>query len=175
MLNVSLWENEPTSHLSYELRRSCINYVPIQSITDDKTGSVRLHQQILLSSSPLSKYGHLCLPKNQDGDGHKTKVQTGLSLKLQSVLSSSVTAPSDTMASCQEFEVTVHTSPGPTCGTYNRLWLNLIGSQGETPPISVNEGDHHLLPGSVSFIRFYTNRTVRDELESVKLNKDHPE
>ncbi|XP_030294877.1 arachidonate 15-lipoxygenase B [Sparus aurata] len=53
------------------------------------------------------------------------------------------------MASCQEFEVTVHTSPGPTCGTYNRLWLNLIGSQGETPPISVNEGDHHLLPGSV--------------------------
>lgn len=79
------------------------------------------------------------------------------------------------MASCQEFEVTVHTSPGPTCGTYNRLWLNLIGSQGETPPISVNEGDHHLLPGSVSFIRFYTNRTVRDELESVKLNKDLPE
>ncbi|XP_036974769.1 polyunsaturated fatty acid lipoxygenase ALOX15B isoform X2 [Acanthopagrus latus] len=53
------------------------------------------------------------------------------------------------MASCQEFEVTVHTSPGPTCGTYNHLSLNLIGSQGETPPISVNEDDHHLLPGSV--------------------------
>ncbi len=55
------------------------------------------------------------------------------------------------MASCQEFEVTVHTSPGPTCGTFNRLLLTLIGSQGETLPIIVNEGDHHLLPGSVSF------------------------
>lgn len=50
------------------------------------------------------------------------------------------------MTSCQEFEVTVHTSPGPTCGTFNQLWINLIGSQGETPPIIVNE--HHLLPGS---------------------------
>ncbi|KAI9522764.1 hypothetical protein NQZ68_033099 [Dissostichus eleginoides] len=53
-----------------------------------------------------------------------------------------------TMASCQEFEVTVHTSPGLTCGTFSRLWLNLIGSEGETPPIVVNEGDRHLLPGS---------------------------
>ncbi|XP_033933298.1 hydroperoxide isomerase ALOXE3-like [Pseudochaenichthys georgianus] len=52
------------------------------------------------------------------------------------------------MASCQEFEVTVHTSPGLTCGTFSRLWLNLIGSEGETPPIVVNEGDRHLLPGS---------------------------
>ncbi|XP_042355980.1 polyunsaturated fatty acid lipoxygenase ALOX15B isoform X2 [Plectropomus leopardus] len=50
------------------------------------------------------------------------------------------------MASCPEFEVTVHTSPGPTCGTFSCLWINLIGSQGETPPISV---DDHLLPGSV--------------------------
>ncbi|KAM7373859.1 hypothetical protein PAMP_006549 [Pampus punctatissimus] len=54
----------------------------------------------------------------------------------------------DMMASCQEFEVTVYTSAGPTCGTFSRLWLNLIGSQGETLPISVNEGDLHLLPGS---------------------------
>ncbi|KAI4791212.1 hypothetical protein KUCAC02_034141 [Chaenocephalus aceratus] len=52
------------------------------------------------------------------------------------------------MASCQEFEVTVHTSPGLTCGTFSRLWLNLIGSEGETPPIVVNGGDRHLLPGS---------------------------
>ncbi|XP_068436968.1 polyunsaturated fatty acid lipoxygenase ALOX15B [Clinocottus analis] len=52
-----------------------------------------------------------------------------------------------------EFEVTVHTSPGPTCGTFNRLWLSLIGSQGETPPISVSEGDHHLLPGSALPVR----------------------
>uniref|UniRef100_A0A3Q3A876 Zgc:152891 n=1 Tax=Kryptolebias marmoratus TaxID=37003 RepID=A0A3Q3A876_KRYMA len=43
---------------------------------------------------------------------------------------------------------TVHTSPGPTCGTFNGLWLSLIGSQGETPPISVTAG-HHLLPGSI--------------------------
>nr|XP_020442878.1 arachidonate 15-lipoxygenase B-like [Monopterus albus] len=60
---------------------------------------------------------------------------------------------SDMMASCQEFEVTVHTSPGPTCGTFNRLWLNLIGSQGETPPSSVNMGDHRLLPGSACPVR----------------------
>ncbi|XP_047463520.1 polyunsaturated fatty acid lipoxygenase ALOX15B [Mugil cephalus] len=62
------------------------------------------------------------------------------------VLLSSVSM--DTTGFSQEFEVTVHTSPGPTCGTFNRLWLNLIGSQGETPPISVNEGDPRLLPGS---------------------------
>ncbi|XP_017260091.2 hydroperoxide isomerase ALOXE3, partial [Kryptolebias marmoratus] len=54
-------------------------------------------------------------------------------------------------ASCQEFEVTVHTSPGPTCGTFNGLWLSLIGSQGETPPISVTAG-HHLLPGSTRLV-----------------------
>ncbi|XP_043997692.1 polyunsaturated fatty acid lipoxygenase ALOX8 [Gambusia affinis] len=55
------------------------------------------------------------------------------------------------MGFCQEFEVTVHTSPGPTCGTYNRLRLSLIGSQGETPPITVND-DHHLLPGSTCLV-----------------------
>lgn len=55
------------------------------------------------------------------------------------------------MASCQEFEVTVHTSPGPTCGTFSHLWLSLIGSEGETPPIRVTDGNSHLLPGSVSF------------------------
>ncbi|KAF1378100.1 hypothetical protein PFLUV_G00186430 [Perca fluviatilis] len=58
----------------------------------------------------------------------------------------------DTMASCREFEVCVHTSPGLTCGTFSRLWLNLIGSQGETPPISVREGEH-LLPGSSRAVR----------------------
>ncbi|KAF0022816.1 hypothetical protein F2P81_024797 [Scophthalmus maximus] len=52
------------------------------------------------------------------------------------------------MAPGQVFEVTVHTSPGPTSGTFNRLWLNLIGSQGETPPLRVNQGKHHLLAGS---------------------------
>lgn len=67
------------------------------------------------------------------------------------VLPSCSTIMSIITTSCQEFEVTVHTSPGSTCGTFNRLWLNLIGSQGETLPISVNEGDRHLLPGSVSF------------------------
>ncbi|XP_035480330.2 polyunsaturated fatty acid lipoxygenase ALOX15B isoform X3 [Scophthalmus maximus] len=56
--------------------------------------------------------------------------------------------PVDTMAPGQVFEVTVHTSPGPTSGTFNRLWLNLIGSQGETPPLRVNQGKHHLLAGS---------------------------
>ncbi|KAK2827965.1 hypothetical protein Q5P01_018999 [Channa striata] len=60
-------------------------------------------------------------------------------------------------ASCQEFEVTVHTSPGPTCGTFNRLWLSLIGSQWETPPIVVNEDDRHLLSGSACPVRIRAN------------------
>ncbi|KAM9348490.1 polyunsaturated fatty acid lipoxygenase ALOX15B [Symphorus nematophorus] len=63
-------------------------------------------------------------------------------------------------SSCQEFEVTVHTSPGPTCATFNRLWLNLIGSQGETPPIAVNEGDRHLLPGSTCPVLVRTNEPL---------------
>uniref|UniRef100_A0A3B5AMP0 Hydroperoxide isomerase ALOXE3-like n=1 Tax=Stegastes partitus TaxID=144197 RepID=A0A3B5AMP0_9TELE len=56
-----------------------------------------------------------------------------------------------------EFEVSVHTSPGPTCGTFSRLWLSLIGSQGETPPLSVNEGERRLLPGSVCPVRVRVN------------------
>ncbi|XP_038564779.1 polyunsaturated fatty acid lipoxygenase ALOX15B isoform X2 [Micropterus salmoides] len=67
---------------------------------------------------------------------------------------------SDMKASCQEFEVTVHTSPGTTCGTFSRLWLSLIGSQGETPPISVNEGDSHLLPGSTCPVWVRANRSM---------------
>uniref|UniRef100_UPI0037E8228A hydroperoxide isomerase ALOXE3 n=1 Tax=Semicossyphus pulcher TaxID=241346 RepID=UPI0037E8228A len=60
-------------------------------------------------------------------------------------------------ATCQDFEVTVHTSPGPTCGTFSHLWLNLIGSQGETPPLSMSENNHLLLPGSVCSVRVCTN------------------
>ncbi|XP_040006284.1 hydroperoxide isomerase ALOXE3 isoform X3 [Xiphias gladius] len=71
-------------------------------------------------------------------------------------LCSCATITSAMMTSCQEFEVTVHTSPGPTCGTFSRLWLNLIGSRGETPPISVNDGDHHLLPGSACRVQVQT-------------------
>ncbi|KAM4547140.1 polyunsaturated fatty acid lipoxygenase ALOX15B [Fundulus diaphanus] len=55
------------------------------------------------------------------------------------------------MGSCQEFEVTVHTSPGATCGTYGRLYLSLIGSQGQTPPVTVND-KHHLLAGSTCLV-----------------------
>ncbi|XP_034033485.1 arachidonate 15-lipoxygenase B [Thalassophryne amazonica] len=57
------------------------------------------------------------------------------------------------MDSSQVFEVTVHTSPGPTCGTYSRLWLSLIGSQAETPPTSVTEANQYLLPGSACQVR----------------------
>lgn len=56
------------------------------------------------------------------------------------------------MDSCLRFEVKIHTSPGPNCGTFNHLWLNLIGSQGETPPVCMNE---HLLPGSVCSVLLY--------------------
>ncbi|XP_028277858.1 arachidonate 15-lipoxygenase B [Parambassis ranga] len=52
------------------------------------------------------------------------------------------------MTSRQEFEVTVHTSAGATCGTFCRLWLSLIGSEGETASVLVNDGDRRLLPGS---------------------------
>ncbi|XP_037544112.1 polyunsaturated fatty acid lipoxygenase ALOX15B [Nematolebias whitei] len=58
--------------------------------------------------------------------------------------------------SCQEFDVTVYTSPGATCGTYNHLWLSLIGSQSQTPPISVN-ADQHLLPGSTCLVSVRSN------------------
>ncbi|KAK5858131.1 hypothetical protein PBY51_002297 [Eleginops maclovinus] len=68
------------------------------------------------------------------------------------------------MASCQEFEVTVHTSPGLPCGTFSRLWLNLIGSEGETPPIAVNEGDRHLLPGSSCLVLVRTKAPLGDLL-----------
>ncbi|XP_040906769.1 polyunsaturated fatty acid lipoxygenase ALOX15B [Toxotes jaculatrix] len=60
------------------------------------------------------------------------------------------------MASCHEFEVTVHTSSGPTCGSFSCLWLSLIGLQGETPPITANEGDRHLLPGSACPVHIQT-------------------
>uniref|UniRef100_A0A3Q2U365 Zgc:152891 n=1 Tax=Fundulus heteroclitus TaxID=8078 RepID=A0A3Q2U365_FUNHE len=60
------------------------------------------------------------------------------------------------MGSCQEFEVTVHTSPGTTCGTYSRLYLSLIGSQGETPPVTVND-KHHLLAGSTCLVLVRAN------------------
>lgn len=50
------------------------------------------------------------------------------------------------MDSACGFEVKLYTSPGPKCGTFNSLWLNLIGSNGETSPVSMNE---HLVPGSV--------------------------
>uniref|UniRef100_A0A3B4A8H3 Lipoxygenase domain-containing protein n=1 Tax=Periophthalmus magnuspinnatus TaxID=409849 RepID=A0A3B4A8H3_9GOBI len=45
--------------------------------------------------------------------------------------------------------VSVWTSPGPTCGSFSRLWVSLIGSEGETPPTCVTHGDQRLLPGSV--------------------------
>lgn len=57
--------------------------------------------------------------------------------------------PSGLMDSALGFEVKVHTSSGPKCGTFNSLWLKLIGSDGETPPVYVNE---HLVPGSVCIL-----------------------
>jgi len=79
---------------------------------------------------------------------------------------------SDMTASCEEFEVTVHTSPGPTCGTFSRLWLSLIGSKGETLPSSVKE-DQHLLPGSVSFTMFlYTTKEQLVLLQPQRICQD---
>uniref|UniRef100_A0A665TPT2 Zgc:152891 n=2 Tax=Echeneis naucrates TaxID=173247 RepID=A0A665TPT2_ECHNA len=72
-----------------------------------------------------------------------------------SVLASCMSNMSDKMTSCQDFEVTVHTSPGLTCGTFSRLWISLIGSQGETPPTRLN--DAHLLPGSVCPVQIQTS------------------
>ncbi|XP_072231344.1 hydroperoxide isomerase ALOXE3 [Leuresthes tenuis] len=74
---------------------------------------------------------------------------------------------SDMTASCEQFEVTVHTSPGPTCGTFSLLWLSLIGSEGETPPSSLNP-DQHLLPGSVCLVQLRTEAPL-GELVLVRL------
>uniref|UniRef100_A0A667ZDK3 Zgc:152891 n=1 Tax=Myripristis murdjan TaxID=586833 RepID=A0A667ZDK3_9TELE len=62
--------------------------------------------------------------------------------------------------SCQEFEVVVHTSPDPASGTYSLLRLSLIGSEGETPPLTVNEADQHLVPGSSCVVRVRPSGTL---------------
>ncbi|XP_072317865.1 hydroperoxide isomerase ALOXE3 [Eucyclogobius newberryi] len=46
------------------------------------------------------------------------------------------------------YQVSVWTSPGLTCGSFSHLWLSLIGSEGETPPICVTHGNQRLLPGN---------------------------
>lgn len=71
--------------------------------------------------------------------------------------------------SCPVFEVAVHTSPGPNSGTFSRLWLSLIGSQGETPPIRVND-QQHLLPGSVSASELPTQIRNMEENQREKEN-----
>ncbi|KAG7224712.1 hypothetical protein INR49_004600 [Caranx melampygus] len=93
---------------------------------------------------------HLKLPLNTSAAQRREEVSV---CSMCSIMSAMTT-------SCQEFEVSVHTSPGSTCGTFSRLWLTLIGSQGETLPISVNEGDHHLLPGSVCLVHVRTNQSL---------------
>ncbi len=44
------------------------------------------------------------------------------------------------------FHVTIRTSASPLSGTYGRVWICLIGSLCESPPVKVK---HFLLPGSV--------------------------
>ncbi|XP_046899131.1 polyunsaturated fatty acid lipoxygenase ALOX15B [Hypomesus transpacificus] len=53
----------------------------------------------------------------------------------------------------EEFQVSIHTSPGLTSGTYSNLWIALIGSEGETLPLSISLADQHLLPGSVCVVK----------------------
>ncbi|XP_075888149.1 polyunsaturated fatty acid lipoxygenase ALOX15B isoform X2 [Nelusetta ayraudi] len=65
--------------------------------------------------------------------------------------------PSGLMDSALGFEVKVHTSSGPKCGTFNSLWLKLIGSDGETPPVYVNE---HLVPGSTCQVLVRSSSTL---------------
>ncbi|KAM9728681.1 polyunsaturated fatty acid lipoxygenase ALOX15B isoform 1-T2 [Menidia menidia] len=59
---------------------------------------------------------------------------------------------SDPAPPCEDFVVQVHTSPGPTSGTFCHLWLSLVGSEAETPPTRVTQ-DQQLLPGSVVAVR----------------------
>ncbi len=44
------------------------------------------------------------------------------------------------------FHVTIRTSASPLSGTYGRVWISLIGTLCESPPVRV---EHYLLPGSV--------------------------
>ncbi|XP_072518118.1 polyunsaturated fatty acid lipoxygenase ALOX15B [Salminus brasiliensis] len=48
----------------------------------------------------------------------------------------------------EEFHVTVQTSPGSLTGTYNTLWISLVGSQCDCPPVKVIPDGQCLLPGS---------------------------
>ncbi|KAI2651224.1 Polyunsaturated fatty acid lipoxygenase ALOX15B [Labeo rohita] len=43
------------------------------------------------------------------------------------------------------FHVTIRTSAAPLSGTYSRVWISLIGTLCESPPVKV---EHFLLPGS---------------------------
>nr|XP_055037126.1 hydroperoxide isomerase ALOXE3 [Misgurnus anguillicaudatus] len=52
------------------------------------------------------------------------------------------------MSQMDGFHVTIRTSATPLSGTYGIVWISLIGTHCETPPVSVNPDQHRLLPGS---------------------------
>ncbi|KAM9332764.1 polyunsaturated fatty acid lipoxygenase ALOX15B [Pholidichthys leucotaenia] len=59
----------------------------------------------------------------------------------------------------QEFEVSVCTSSAKFSGTFSRLWVTLIGSEGETTPVSPNNGEE-LLPLSVVCVQIRSHHPV---------------
>ncbi|XP_057216414.1 polyunsaturated fatty acid lipoxygenase ALOX8-like isoform X2 [Triplophysa rosa] len=52
------------------------------------------------------------------------------------------------MSQMDEFHVTIRTSALPLSGTYGSVWISLVGTLCETPPVKVNPEQHRLLPGS---------------------------
>ncbi|XP_057217067.1 hydroperoxide isomerase ALOXE3-like [Triplophysa rosa] len=52
------------------------------------------------------------------------------------------------MSQMDEFHMTIRTSTLPHSGTYGSVWISLVGTLCETPPVKVNPEQHRLLPGS---------------------------
>ncbi|XP_066502216.1 hydroperoxide isomerase ALOXE3 [Hoplias malabaricus] len=58
------------------------------------------------------------------------------------------------------FHVIIRTSPGPLSGSYNTLWVTLIGSQGECTPARMVPDGQCLLPGSTCFFGVNSEKEV---------------
>ncbi|XP_056594663.1 polyunsaturated fatty acid lipoxygenase ALOX8-like [Triplophysa dalaica] len=56
------------------------------------------------------------------------------------------------MSQMDKFHVTIRTSILPLSGTYGSVWISLVGTLCETPPVKVNPEQHRLLPSSVHTI-----------------------
>ncbi|XP_030638932.1 arachidonate 15-lipoxygenase B [Chanos chanos] len=59
-----------------------------------------------------------------------------------------------------EFHVTVRTSSLPHAGTYNMVWLSLVGTQSQSHPVRVDSATQHIISGSAWTIVMRTNEDL---------------